>query len=267
MSVPAPAALLGFPRGSLGQGGRDGPRAPSPHTQVAVARWPLPMEVCPETREATQSRVPGPLHRGGLGSKCVLQGTAPSSARGPRSPRPGLGAPSQAGRAELRAPSHSPGPPGASARGPPVRLTLPPSAPHGRVGVPRAARLCVSSGFLHRPCSAWEAGRTSAGRPQPRKLSVGARGPWGGSSARDVLCSPGTAVSDAAREPRRARPEGTALGSPGSFCVRAGRPGGRPRSQAPRGGWRGHRSLAVGSSFPAHVLAFFFFFRSFNDSR
>lgn len=167
--------------------------------------------------------------------------------------------PSQAGRAELRAPSHSPGPPGAPARGPPVRLTLPPSAPHGRVGVPRAARLCVSSGFLHRPCSAWEAGRTSAGRPQPRKLSVGARGPWGGSSARDVLCSPGTAVSDAAREPRRARPEGTALGSPGSFCVRAGRPGGRPRSQAPRGGWRGHRSLAVGSSFPAHVLAFFFF--------
>lgn len=130
---------------------------------------------------------------------------------------------------------------------------------HGRVGVPRAARLCVSSGFLHRPCSAWEAGRTSAGRPQPRKLSVGARGPWGGSSARDVLCSPGTAVSDAAREPPRARPEGTALGSPGSFCVRAGRPGGRPRSQAPRGGWRGHRSLAVGSSFPAHVLAFFFF--------
>lgn len=92
MSVPAPAALLGFPRGSLGQGGRDGPRAPSPHTQAAVARWPLPMgEVCPETREATQSRVPGLLHRGGLGSKCVPQGTAPSSARGPRSPRPGLG--------------------------------------------------------------------------------------------------------------------------------------------------------------------------------
>lgn len=59
MSVPAPAALLGFPRGSLGQGGRDGPRAPSPHTQAAVARWPLPMgEVCPETREATQSRSP-----------------------------------------------------------------------------------------------------------------------------------------------------------------------------------------------------------------
>lgn len=84
MSVPAPAALLGFPRGSLGQGGRDGPRAPSPHTQAAFARWPLPMgEVCPETREATQSRVPGLLHRGGLGSKCVLQGTAPSSARGP----------------------------------------------------------------------------------------------------------------------------------------------------------------------------------------
>lgn len=152
-----------------------------------------------------------------------------------------------------------PAPPGAPARDPPVRLTLLPSAPHGRVGVPRAARLCVSSGFLHRPCSAWEAGRTSAGHPQPWKLSVGARGPWGGSSARDVLCSPGTAVSDAAREPPRARPEGTALGSPGSFCVRAGRPGGRPRSQAPRGGWQGHRSLAVGSSFPAHVLAFFFF--------
>lgn len=130
MSVPAPAALLGFRRGSLGQGGRDGPRAPSPHTQAAVARWPLPMgEVCPETREATQSRVPGLLHRGGLGSKCVPQGTAPSSARGPRSPRPGLGAPSQAGSAELRCLLTDPASPGASARDPPVRLTLLPSAP------------------------------------------------------------------------------------------------------------------------------------------
>lgn len=259
MSVPAPAALLGFPRGSFGQGGRDGPRAPSPHTQAAVARWPLPMEVCPETREATQSRVPGLLHRGGLGSKCVLQGTAPSSARGPRSPRPGLGAPSQAGRAELRAPSHGPGPPGAPARGPPVRLTLPPSAPHGRVGVPRAARLCVSSGFLHRPCSAWEAGRTSAGRPQPRKLSVGARGPWGGSSARDVLCSPGTAVSDTAREPRRARPEGP------SACARDGLGGGRGhRRRAGVGGATGHLPWDLLSLL---TFSLFFFFRSFNDSR
>lgn len=157
MSVPAPAALLGFPRGSLGQGGRDGPRAPSPHTQAAVARWPLPMEVCPETREATQSRVPGPLHRGGLGSKCVLQGTAPSSARGPRSPRPGLGAPSQAGRAELRAPSHSPGlprclrtRPACPAHAPPIRPAWPSrgpasSAPLRLFGVSPPSVFCVGS--------------------------------------------------------------------------------------------------------------------------
>lgn len=157
MSVPAPAALLGFPRGSLGQGGRDGPRAPSPHTQVAVARWPLPMgEVCPETREATQSRVPGPLHRGGMGSKCVLQGTAPSSARGPRSPRPGLGPVS--GRVSRAAGAFSqPRPPrcprtrpACPAHAPPIRPTRPSrgpasSAPLHLFGVSPPSVFCVGS--------------------------------------------------------------------------------------------------------------------------
>lgn len=157
MSVPAPAALLGFPRGSLGQGGRDGPRAPSPHTQAAVARWPLPMgEVCPETREATQSRVPGPLHRGGLGSKCVLQGTAPSSARGPRSPRPGLGPVS--GRASRAAGAFSqPRPPrcpctrpACPAHAPPIRPARPSrgpasSAPLRLFGVSPPSVFCMGS--------------------------------------------------------------------------------------------------------------------------
>lgn len=158
MSVPAPAALLGFPRGSLGQGGRDGPRAPSPHTQAAVARWPLPMgEVCPETREATQSRVPGPLHRGGLGSKCMLQGTAPSSARGPLAQgqasgprlRPGeqscgrlLTAPASPGHLRTR--------PACPAHAPPIRPARPSrgpasSAPLRLFGVSPPSVFCVGS--------------------------------------------------------------------------------------------------------------------------
>lgn len=215
-------------------------------------------EVCPKSEAIRPQEKP---RKAESPVCCTEVVSAVSVSRGERSPAPpkDLVARGQATGTRLRTGQQSCRRP-LTVPGFPRRLRMRPPPPVPLTLLP-AARLCIFSGFLHRLCSAWEAGgmgsRTDVhGRPQPR----------------NVLRSPGTAV------PR--------LGAGAAACSACGDSAGKPwvllhtcgealvawRAQGARlsrrlcGAWRAVPVACCGI-FPPGSRSLFFFSCSFNDPR
>lgn len=101
------------------------------------------------------------------------------------------------------------------------------------------------------------------GTPTAPEAQCGGRGPWGGRTAGDAHLAQLFPASE--QEPQRVRPEGTERGSPGSVCIRLGRPwwkSGSPGLLAFRrlcGGWAGSTGHLLWDLLSLLTVSLFFF--------